>query len=93
MQVSTSGVATPRHTQACAHINFRIKIMWKVRSKGSYWHVRLLKCGHEASVQIRLERLMVFVAKNGLKKKKKEGTEIPILIPSPNPNPNCNTKP
>ena len=31
-----SGVATPRHTRACAHIKFagaRVKIMWKARVK------------------------------------------------------------
>ena len=34
--VDFSGIATPRHTRACAHIKFtgaRVKIMWKAKVK------------------------------------------------------------
>ena len=37
-----SGVATPGHTRACAHVKFagaRVKIMWKAKVKG-----QLLAC-------------------------------------------------
>ena len=34
-----SGIATPRHTRACAHVKFpgaRVKIMWKANVKTSF---------------------------------------------------------
>ena len=56
---SGSGVATPRHTRACAHVKFAgawVKIMWKPKVKGQVLTcVRLqVLCEHEASVQVRL---------------------------------------
>ena len=51
----SSGVATPGHTRACAHVKFagtQVKIMWKAKVKDQV----LLQdsCGHKVNIQIRL---------------------------------------
>ena len=51
----SSGVATPRHPQACAHIKFtcaQVKIIWKAKVKDQAWS--RVSCGREASIQVRL---------------------------------------
>ena len=51
----SSGVATPRHPQACAHINFtgaQVKVMWKAKVKDQAWSQ--VSCGREARIQVRL---------------------------------------
>ena len=51
----SSGVATPRHPQACAHVKFtgaQVKVMWKAKVKDQAWSQ--VSCGREASIQERL---------------------------------------
>ena len=52
-----SGVATPGHTHASAHVKItgaRVMIMWKAKVKDQAWsHV---SCGHEVSIQVRLNK-------------------------------------
>ena len=51
----SSGVATPGHPQATAHINFtgaQVKVMWKAKVKDQAWSQ--VSCGCEASIQERL---------------------------------------
>ena len=54
----SSGIDTPRHPRACAHIKFtgaQVKVMWKAKVKDQAWSQD--SCGrefHEASIQVRL---------------------------------------
>ena len=51
----SSGVATPRYPQACAHVKFtgtQVKVMWKAKTKDQAWSQ--VSCGCEASIQVRL---------------------------------------
>ena len=51
----SSGVATPRHPQACAHVKLtgaQMKVMWKAKVKDQAWSQVSREC--EASIQVRL---------------------------------------